>query len=388
MSVQRFTDTTASDLLDAVRGIAAFLVLLEHWRQAFFVDFSSIVSLRPFLAPLYVLSGAGHQAVIIFFVLSGYLISGTIFRAFQRHEWSWRRYTIHRLARLWVVLIPALFLGALWDNLGIHFHYAPNLYSGANYNHITLDVTRSLSLYDFLGNAAFLQTIVVPTFGSNGPLWSLANEFWYYVLFPLGACVVARIAKTPIHVMLCAAAFCVIAASLPKGILLLFPIWLFGALLHALPSPPTTLRFRGLTAFVYAILFFGVAMLDHRGWFGQGVLGDSFLGIATIGFIWVLLGAKQRSQKTLPNQMGRHLARLSYTLYATHMPFLIFMVALLAHDSRSIPTAGNALLALGILILLLAYAWLVAMVTEFKTDRVRAWAENKVIGVSGATEPT
>lgn len=27
----------------------------------------------------------------------------------------------------------------------------------------------------------------VPIFGSNGPLWSLANEFWYYVLFSLAA---------------------------------------------------------------------------------------------------------------------------------------------------------------------------------------------------------
>ena len=34
-------------------------------------------------------------------------------------------------------------------------------------------------------NAFFLQTIVGPTFGSNGPLWSLAYEWWYYVLFPL-----------------------------------------------------------------------------------------------------------------------------------------------------------------------------------------------------------
>ena len=355
-------------------------MLLEHWRNAFFVDFPSIGSHRPFLGPLYVLSGAGHQAVIIFFVLSGYLISGTVFRSFQRHEWSWGRYAVHRLVRLWVVLIPALLLGALWDNLGIHLHYAPNLYSGANYNHVTPDVTRSLSLNDFLGNAAFLQTIVVPTFGSNGPLWSLANEFWYYALFPLGACVVARIAKTPIHVILCIAAFAVIAVGLTKDILLLFPVWLFGALLHAFPSrKPTTLWFRVLAASIYAILFFGVAILDHRGWFGRGVLGDSFLGIATFGFIWVLLGAKQKAEKTLLNHFARQAARLSYTLYAAHTPFLIFMVALLTHDRRWIPATGNTLLVVGVLILVVAYAWLLAMVTEFKTDRVRAWAENKVI---------
>jgi hypothetical protein len=39
----------------------------------------------------------------------------------------------------------------------------------------------------FLGNLCFVQTVSVPVYGSNGPLWSLANEFWYYVMFPLGA---------------------------------------------------------------------------------------------------------------------------------------------------------------------------------------------------------
>jgi peptidoglycan/LPS O-acetylase OafA/YrhL len=39
----------------------------------------------------------------------------------------------------------------------------------------------------FVGNLAFLQTIAVPIFGTNGPMWSLANEFWYYLIFPLAA---------------------------------------------------------------------------------------------------------------------------------------------------------------------------------------------------------
>jgi peptidoglycan/LPS O-acetylase OafA/YrhL len=35
-----------------------------------------------------------------------------------------------------------------------------------------------------LGNLVFLQAILVPTWGSNGPLWSLAFEFWFYIWFP------------------------------------------------------------------------------------------------------------------------------------------------------------------------------------------------------------
>jgi len=46
-------------------------------------------------------------------------------------------------------------------------------------------MTTHLSLDTFLGNLMQLQTIVVSSFGSNGPLWSLANEWWYYVAFGL-----------------------------------------------------------------------------------------------------------------------------------------------------------------------------------------------------------
>jgi peptidoglycan/LPS O-acetylase OafA/YrhL len=380
MRIARFSDTTASVLLDAIRGLAAFLVLLEHWRNAFFVDFQSVVRNRALLGSLYVLSGAGHQAVIIFFVLSGFLISGTVLRAVKRHDWSWSRYAVHRLVRLWVVLIPALCLGALWDNLGIDLRQASALYSGANYNHMTPDIAGSLTLVDFFGNAAFLQDIAVPTFGSNGPLWSLANEFWYYALFPLGVCVVACATRARVHSLIYLALFAAIAAGLTKEILLLFPVWLLGGLLHAVPRcKPTTFRVRALASAVYGIFFFGEVILDHRGWFGRGALGDWLLGIATFGFIWVLLGAQHEAKKTMLNHLARQSARFSFTLYAAHMPILIFVVSLLAHDARWIPNSVSALEAVGVLAAVIAYSWLLARVTEFKTDRVRAWIEDKIL---------
>jgi peptidoglycan/LPS O-acetylase OafA/YrhL len=45
-----------------------------------------------------------------------------------------------------------------------------------------------LGFSTFVGNLLQLQTIVVSSLGSNGPLWSLANEWWYYVLF--GFCMI------------------------------------------------------------------------------------------------------------------------------------------------------------------------------------------------------
>lgn len=375
----RFTETTASVLLDAVRGIAAVLVLLEHWRNAFFVDFPQIHVHRVPLSALYLLCAVGHQAVVIFFVLSGYLISGSVLRAFEKREWSWRQYLSHRLVRLWIVLLPALVLGACWDQLGIHSHLAPGLYSGADYNHMTSDIVQALSWKDFLGNAAFVQTILVPPLGSNGALWSLANEFWYYILFPLAACVAARVYRRSVGVVVCGVAFCAIATFVTRDILFAFPVWLLGALLHAVPRKPTSLGMRSAASVGYGVVFFGIAIVGRKGWRAPAALSDLILGIFTFLFLWILLGAMHEAKPSLAGKLSRATARFSFTLYVAHTPILLFLVAVLAHDTRWVPGVKSGSLALAVLAVVVAYAWLLASVTEFKTDRVRAWVEDKVM---------
>jgi peptidoglycan/LPS O-acetylase OafA/YrhL len=67
----------------------------------------------------YLATGLGHQAVMAFFVLSGFLVGGTVVSRAECGQWSWIDYAITRMTRLWMVLLPALLLTAFWDNLGI-----------------------------------------------------------------------------------------------------------------------------------------------------------------------------------------------------------------------------------------------------------------------------
>lgn len=95
-----FRQTGGSVSLDAIRGIAALLVLFDHCHNLFFLDYGSAlrISAHPHLTyVLYALSSAGREAVVIFFVLSGYLISGSVFRALEQGRWSWKDYLTHRL---------------------------------------------------------------------------------------------------------------------------------------------------------------------------------------------------------------------------------------------------------------------------------------------------
>ena len=223
-----FVHTKASVLLDGLRAVAALLVVGDHLRNMLFVDYPQLPLPRRWAAMPYLLTSAGHGAVVIFFVLSGYLISGTVYRAMDRGQWRWSTYLTHRLLRLWIVLVPGLLLCVLWDGLGLRLHHAPLLYGGANYNHLTVAVRPQLSLGMLMGNLCFVGGLHVPTLGSDGALWSLAFEFWYYLLFPLGFALWLR-KDTLQKRFWTVAALAGAAVMAGWGVLGMFPVWLLGA---------------------------------------------------------------------------------------------------------------------------------------------------------------
>ena len=119
-----------------------------------------------------------------FFVLSGFLISSSVLRKVQCSRWSWRDYAIDRGVRLYLVLAPCLVLGGVLDLAGFHFFNQNAIYSDPLPAFGDAVPIQHLNLLSFAGSLLFAQTRFTTVFGSNGPLWSLFNEFWYYVTFP------------------------------------------------------------------------------------------------------------------------------------------------------------------------------------------------------------
>lgn len=62
--------------LDLIRGSSALLVCLGHLRNAMLVDYSTLVHPNIAIKAFYALTSFGHQAVMVFFVLSGYFVGG------------------------------------------------------------------------------------------------------------------------------------------------------------------------------------------------------------------------------------------------------------------------------------------------------------------------
>ena len=143
--------------LEALRGYAALFVV---WHHAFWAEFS--------LDPNYSLSGIwtynppGHLSVLIFFVLSGYVI-GLANPTPLTSSTIWP-YLKKRLVRLYPIYLACL-LGAL----------------AVTQTHYPLTQT--------LGHLAFAQLLVVPLIGEISPSWSLHFEVLFYLLFiPVSLC--------------------------------------------------------------------------------------------------------------------------------------------------------------------------------------------------------
>lgn len=382
--------TSPSVHLDALRGFAAFSVLLSHWRDAFFVDYPVLHHHNLFIAMAYVASGLGHQWVIVFFVMSGYLVGGSVLRSAAAGRWSWRSYLLARLTRLYIVLLPALALGAVLDQAGMHAPGTNVVYSGNSGMHaLSFDVhatSRPLALAE---NMFFLQTIVlpgrhgqtVPTFGSNGALWSLCNEFWYYLAFPLLVLLVAAPAPWWTRTF-CGLGLVTWGWFVGWSIALLGIPWLMGAGIVFLPP----LRIgssivRGIMI-AAALGLLGAGLVLGKHW-GGSIVSDLVLGVAVTFLFWVTLHCATAPVPGFYTRLARRAARSSYTLYLVHLPLVVFIKAVF-HLPRFTPGVHSFAIAAAILICVLIYAQLVYEVFEKNTDRVRKWIKPLVLGSAAA----
>src|SRR5438445_2297288 len=228
----RKLSASASAHLDMIRTAAAWAVMWGHLRTLFFVDFQHAQRPGWLLGVLYFFTGFGHEAVMVFFVLSGFLISATVIKSHLSGTWSWREYAINRSTRLYVVLIPGLLLGSFWDLAGSTLFSSTGLYTHPLSDLGPTIASNNLSVGNFFGNLFFLQTIICPTFGSNTPLWSLANEFLYYELLRAALSALLAFFKTDMRVaMPLGVVVACLAAFLGFDKLMGFLVWMSGCAL-------------------------------------------------------------------------------------------------------------------------------------------------------------
>lgn len=330
-------EKSTSLYLDFCRFAAALMVFFHHYLYPPFY----LGDLRFTL---------GRKAVVIFFVISGFVIAYVT----ERKEASAREYCVNRAARLYSVVLPALVLTLLLD-YSVRF-LEPSLFDPVVHTWPGLRVLASLMFV----NQSWNFTIAAL---SNGPFWSLCYEFWYYVIFGLFIYAPRRFRY-----------LLVVIAALLAGprILLLFPIWLLGVAAYRLQGRIQSTRLAGAVfcasgvAFL-VLLFANLAFLNDAVNFVQAGLTDGYwvlsphlrifiggdsnfpsdyaLGIAFA--LTVMTSRIGRWEIKLPASAQtsiRFCASYTFSLYLFHAPLLLFFAACLA-QLRSEPARGIVMVA-------------------------------------------
>jgi len=346
--------------IDLLRGLAALAVVFGHTRAIMNTPWGQ--SEHTWLGAIWVLlSSHGHVAVVIFFVLSGYMVGGAILGQVGQGKWSWPLYGVTRMTRLYVVLIPALLITLGFDFAGQYLVPTADVYAGHGDNGMSLlkDPLQGHALTTFIGNVAFLQDINVPVYGTNGSLWSLSYEFWYYLLFPC-LCLAIRpsvgggIWSRVTHLLLFSGMAWLIGT---KGLWLMLP-WLAGALvaygLNQFKSQETK-PWRRWAA--WAFLVMAVPLPSVLKVMAPGLTGIPVI-LGTCMVLWVEARASQAAPPLL-RKTAELLSDISFTLYATHLPLLVFVHAVVLGNSRMPYTLGGIAAACGLalLALLVAKGW-------------------------------
>lgn len=234
-----------SYVLDSLRSLAALMVVVGHIGSIIYPKLKSSIFLF--------FTGFGHQAVIIFFVLSGYLVSRSLFIYAPKGYRGFIKYGVDRLTRLYVVLLPALLLTYLVDNITINFFNTNSYFSY---------IKERLGLSTLIGNIVFLQDILVARYGSNGPLWSLAYEFWYYVTLPI--VVLPFFDRRRFVVILSLLLIVIIFKFIPIEIIKYSIIWIIGCALWFIRKPILRDERYSVYLLVIVVLFSGFDFFQQK----------------------------------------------------------------------------------------------------------------------------
>ncbi|MEO9930360.1 acyltransferase family protein [Rhodopirellula bahusiensis] len=332
--------TSFSIVIDALRIWASLSVLASHIQFGWFGKYECRLFMN------------GHDAVIVFFVLSGFVIA---YSQAKNHR-DFRSFVAARLLRLHSTVIPALLITLI---LSVATSFANPEFWGEH--------ARGHQALSYFACLLFVQDIwfrnMVPSF--NGPMWSLGYEFFYYAIF---ATVLLKQSWTR---WVSAIALALMAGP---GIVLLFPIWLFGVASYRLPK----------ICMLASTLIFMISLLSYVTIASNGFEHPSQPGTPPLlyanAFVsdWLkggLVAVMVYSLRTILDfevharacQWMRRIGDLTFPIYVVHLPIL----ALFGAFAKKHPGSNEAD-SPGLLLVALLAITVVSVALEASRSQVNA----------------
>ena len=332
--------------LDIARFLASLLVVLDHFNQ------SQIVSgITGRFVPEF-----GRESVIIFFILSGYVIAYTT----EVKQQLLKEYIVARCARIYSVALPVLLIAFLLNYIGSTYSphpIAPSYQIAKAYLYIPFHLL-------FLGEIWNLSE--VPPW--LVPYWSLGYEVWYYIFFAA-----LYYFSSYKRIVIAGIVFLILGHKL----WLLLPIWMSGVLLfHWQNKYPLS---RKLARLGCAISVLALCAYKYFGWdqylhamgtsiwpFKSLALGSAsrYLADYCVGFIvltnFYCARYAQFSVLEKFSNMIRSISSYTFTLYLVHMLVISMWLRFYSHDATSIRDIASVSL------LIAFFTYVIGAFTEHK----------------------
>lgn len=357
-------------ILDALRGVAAIMVVLFH----VFEVYSGGDHVKQWM-------NHGYLAVDFFFMLSGYVMA-------HAYDDRWGTMTVkdffkRRLVRLHPMIILGMTIGA------ICFYFGASAY----FPKIAETSVWQLLLVMFIG----YTLLPIPTSMDirgwnemhplNGPAWSL---FFEYIANILHALVLRRLSKIMLSILVFIAGLALIhlAVTSPNGDIiggwslepeqlrigftrLLFP-YMAGMLLRRAIKVQ-----EAKSTFLYSSLLLILALSFPRVGGYENLWMNGLFDSLVVIFVFpaiVYLGAIGTIKNPLSEKICTFLGDISYPIYIIHFPLAYVFYAWVTENQ--IPIEQGAVVGLGLLILSIALSYLALKLYD---EPVRKWLAKRFL---------
>lgn len=339
------------------------MVLLCHFRGAFLPEFTNLPAEQqtPVVFVCYAITRLGHEAVLVFFVLSGFLVGGRAIEKTRQGTFELQNYAIDRFVRIMLPLISALLMFLLKEIL----------------------CGNEIIWKDWFGCLFSLQGIW--TGSCIESLWSLSYEVWFYILTGAALAVLClddRITKTLGFVMLviCFLVFtklhthylfiwligAIAYVTLPK----INNIWIFVISAALLPIMITVLQLTSGGHITSSIIEF----LPTQNRYSLEVI---YSVIFCLLLQQIVLLQPKRKISFIVNHVGTKLASFSYTLYLVHIIIIRVLEYLGATRAKEL-SVKSVFIYLLYIVLALCICYGVYWCCERHTHTVKSWIKESI----------
>jgi peptidoglycan/LPS O-acetylase OafA/YrhL len=327
-----------SDFLNFVRWVAALVVVIGH--ADMYLGLFGGGDPAQWSAFGY-LGVHAHAAVIVFFVLSGYVVAYATDRKSNLGNYGFRGYFLDRWSRIYSVLLAAVGFTLALDYVG-------GMLSPAYDN--PAFIPQDGFVFRLVANLISIQGIwgYRIQLGSNPALWSVGYEFIYYLLFGVLYFRAQIFRRSWVGVLVVVLVLGLIGWKMAAY----FGIWLTGvAAYHA--SHSRMVKQHPISAWlVIAMLVAANHLLVYSNILGAIEVLRDFV-FAVVIAVLLSLEVKQMAPFYLRGrQINTYMADFSYSIYAFHTPIVFFGCSLLFEPwLRTLPSLFSGLMLVTVSIL-------------------------------------